>query len=123
MAIVNSNYEFIYVDVGKNGRVSDGSVIESTLFYDLLQQGKLSLPENKDTVKNMNFVFLADEAFSLTENILKPYAQRELTHKKRVYNYRVSRARNCVENAFGLIAVRFRILQSAIHLAQKKHLT
>lgn len=68
----------------------------------------------------MNFVFLADEAFSLTENILKPYAQRELTHEKRVHNYRVSRARNCVENAFGLIAARFRILQSAIHLAPEK---
>lgn len=51
MAIVNSNYEFIYVDVGKNGRVSDGGVIESTLFYDLLQQGKLSLPENKEPWK------------------------------------------------------------------------
>lgn len=32
MAIVNSNYEFIYVDVGKNGRISDGGVIETTKF-------------------------------------------------------------------------------------------
>lgn len=32
----------------------------------------------------------------------------------------MSRARNCVENTFGLIAARFRILQSAIHLAPEK---
>lgn len=31
----------------------------------------------------MNFVFLADEAFTLSQNILKPYAQRELTHEKK----------------------------------------
>lgn len=120
MAIVNSNYEFIYVDVGKNGRVSDGGIIETTLFHDLLIQGKLCLPQNNDTVKNLNYVFLADEAFSLHENILKPYSQRELTYEKRIFNYRLSRARNCVENAFGLISARFRILQSAIHLAPEK---
>lgn len=117
MAIVNSNYEFTYIDVGKNGRISDGGVIESTLFYELLNKGKLHLPKNEDTVKNMNFVFLADEAFSLNENILKPYSQRELTYEKRIFNYRLSKVRNCVENAFGLIAARFRVLQSAINLA------
>lgn len=120
MAIVNSNYEFTYVDVGKNGRISDGGVIESTLFFELLNQDKLHLPKNEVTVKNMNFVFLADEAFSLSENILKPYSQRELNYEKRIFNYRLSRARNCVENAFGLISARFRVLQSAIHLAPEK---
>lgn len=33
MAIVNSNYEFIYIDVGKQGRLSDGGVIEATYFF------------------------------------------------------------------------------------------
>lgn len=33
MAIVNSNYEFIYVNVGKYGRLSDGGIIECTEFY------------------------------------------------------------------------------------------
>ena len=32
MALVDSNYEFIFVDVGKNGRVSDGGVLEHTEF-------------------------------------------------------------------------------------------
>lgn len=72
MAIVNSSYEFTYVDVGKNGRISNGGVINSTLFYDLLNQGKLNLPENKYTVKNMNYVFIVEKAFSLNESILKP---------------------------------------------------
>ena len=41
MALVNANYEFIFVDVGKNGRISDGGVIESTKFYHKLIHGKL----------------------------------------------------------------------------------
>lgn len=73
---------YTYVDVGKNGRISNGGVIETTLFHELLNQGKLELTKNKDTVKNLNYVFLADEAFLLNENILKPYSQRELTHEK-----------------------------------------
>lgn len=67
-------------------------------------------------MNNLNFVFLGDEAFALHEHVLKPYAQRELTHEKRVFNYRLSRARNCVENTFGLISSRFRLLQRAINL-------
>lgn len=41
MALVNSNYEFIFVDVGKNGRLSDGGVIECTEFYHKLINRKL----------------------------------------------------------------------------------
>ncbi|CAI6346434.1 unnamed protein product [Macrosiphum euphorbiae] len=120
MAVVNSNYEFIYVDVGKNGRLSDGGVIECTEFYKSLKEEKLQIPNNDDTVNNLNFVFLGDEAFALHEHILKPYSQRELTHEKRVFNYRLSRARNCVENTFGLISSRFRLLQRAINLNPEK---
>lgn len=120
IAIVNSNYEFIYVDVGKNGRLSDAGIIEFTRFYEELKKGKLELPDNNETVNNLNFVFLSDEGFALHDNILRPYPQRELTEEKRIFNYRLSRARNCVENTFGLISSRFRLLQGAIHLCPEK---
>lgn len=117
MAIVNHNYEFIYVDVGKNGRMSDGGIFETTDFYHKLKGKMLKLPEKKETIKNLNFCFLADEGFALHDNILKPYAQKELDHDKSIFNYRLSRARN-VENAFGIIASRFQILHRPI---QMKH--
>lgn len=120
MAVVNSNYEFIYVDVGKNGRMSDAGVIDCTGFQQSLKCGKLQIPNNDETVNNLNFVFLGDEGFALHEHILKPYSQRELSHEKRVFNYRLSRARNCVENTFGLISSRFRLLQRAINLTPEK---
>lgn len=45
MAIVNANYEFIMVDVGANGRVSDGGVFSNAKFYELLVEKKLNIPE------------------------------------------------------------------------------
>ncbi|KAM0734487.1 Protein ANTAGONIST OF LIKE HETEROCHROMATIN PROTEIN 1 [Formica fusca] len=41
MALVNANYELIFIDVGKNGRISDGGVIECTEFYKRLQSNLL----------------------------------------------------------------------------------
>jgi len=32
MSIANANYEFLYSDIGTNGRVSDGGVIENSKF-------------------------------------------------------------------------------------------
>lgn len=116
MGLVNSNYEFIYVDVGKNGRLSDGGVLEYTEFHRKLLANELNLPDNNETVNNLNYVFIGDEAFSLDDHFLKPYAQRELNSEKRIFNYRLSRARNVVENAFGIIASRFRILHTPINM-------
>ena len=36
------------------------------------------------------FVFVADDALSLTDYCMKPYAQRQLTDEKRIFNYRLS---------------------------------
>ena len=44
MSIANANYEFLYCDIGTNGRVSDGGVIENTKFYEKLLHGELNLP-------------------------------------------------------------------------------
>lgn len=120
MAIVDAKYEFLYVDVGKNGRLSDGGVLEETMFFQHLKDNKLNLPGNAENVADLNFVFIGDEAFAFHEHLLKPFPQRDLNHDRRIYNYRLSRGRNVVENAFGLIAARFRILQSPINVGVDK---
>ncbi|XP_068092062.1 putative nuclease HARBI1 [Hyperolius riggenbachi] len=120
MALVNARYEFLMVDVGKNGRISDGGVMEETEFNRRLKNNELSLPTNAETVGNMNYVFVADEAFALGEHLVKPYPQRGLDRGKRIFNYRLSRARRVVENAFGILAQRFRIFLTTINLEPSK---
>ncbi|XP_050303715.1 probable ATP-dependent RNA helicase DDX49 [Anthonomus grandis grandis] len=120
MAIVNANYEFIMVDFGVNGRISDGGVIDHTIFYQKLKNGKLSLPPKtkpKGSKNTMTFVFIGDESLSLRCDFLKSFGQNELNHDRKIFNYRLSRARCRVENTFGILSARFRIFQGAISIS------
>ncbi|KAK4875480.1 hypothetical protein RN001_011902 [Aquatica leii] len=63
---------------------------------------------------------IADDAFALMENLMKPYPQRHLSHEQRIYNYRLSRARRMVESGFGILVNRWRILLNPIHLNAEK---
>lgn len=119
MAIVNANYEFIYCDIGTNGRISDGGVLENTRFYEKLVAGRLQLPQPRcpqNSTIELPYVFVGDEAFALRRDFLKPFAQRDLIPERKVFNYRLSRARRIVENVFGIMASRFRIFHTEINL-------
>lgn len=126
MGIVNANYEFLFVDVGANGRVSDGGVFSNTAFYEKLVKKDLCIPEPDNlpsTKVKMPYVFVADDAFPLMENLMKPFSKRNLTKEEMIYNYRVSRSRRIIENAFGILASRFRILLNHINLCPEKTIT
>ncbi|XP_057665979.1 putative nuclease HARBI1 [Diorhabda carinulata] len=119
MAIANANYEFIYCDVGTNGRISDGGVINNTVFYKRLVEKKLNIPERQpvtNSTRELNYVFVGDEAFAMRPDLLKPFSRATLTNNRRIYNYRLSRARRVIENTFGILASRFRVLYTAINM-------
>lgn len=97
--------------------MSDGGVLELTSFNRNLRRNK---PTNDSTKENLNFVIIGDEAFALHQYILKLYAQKELNYEKKVFTYRLARARNVVENAFGLLASRFRILHTYLAMTPTK---
>lgn len=115
MALVDSSYRFLYCDVGANGRVADGGVWANTDLAQDLERGLLDIPPpqplpNDD--EDMPFTILADDAFPLRSFIMKPFPHRNLSQEKRLFNYRLSRARRVVENAFGILANRWRVLLS-----------
>lgn len=44
LALVNAKKEFIMVDAGMNGRISDGGVMFYSKFGEIFQEGKLNIP-------------------------------------------------------------------------------
>lgn len=124
LALVDGDYNFIYVDVGTNGRVSDGGVFAKATLSQALEDNSINLPPDQALPgrnKMQPHVFVADEAFPLRHNIMKPYSGRSLiSYERRIYNYRTSRARRIVENAFGILANRFRIFLTKIQLEPDK---
>lgn len=119
-ALVDAEYNFMFADVGCQGRISDGGVFKNSVLWQKITKNELHFPEPEalpGRQKLCPYVILGDEAFALHQNIMKPYAG---VHPKgsmeRIFNYRLSRARRVVENAFGILSVVFRVLRKPMLL-------
>lgn len=122
MALVDANYKFLFIDVGCKGRISDGGIFNRSSLNSALQNNSINIPPPRN-LPNTNvptpFVILADDAFALKSNIMKPYNFRGQNRAEHIFNYRLSRARRMVESTFGLLASRFRLLRTIIELNEK----
>lgn len=119
LAIVDADYNFIYANCGAKGKSSDSGVFQETSFYEAMNENQLSWPEPEPLrhEPNMPFVLVGDSAFALTEKMMKPYpGYHEVGNIKRIFNYRLSRARRIVENVFGILCVVFRMFRNTIAL-------
>lgn len=123
MAICDANYKFLYIDVGANGRVADGGVFNKCSFATTLRNGELNLPQPRPLPGSdaaVPYVIVADDAFPLSANIMKPFPGKNLSASKRVFSYRLSRCRRNIENVFGVMSAIFRVLRSPILLDAAK---
>lgn len=106
--------------VGAYGKSSDSAIFTGSLLYKKLLENTLNLPEPKpiSTVETVCYphVIVGDEAFGIMENVMRPYSGRHLTHKKKIFNYRLSRARRYIECTFGIMANKWRILHKPLNV-------
>lgn len=96
-------------------------VFKKSKFGAKILNDKLPLPPmqplaNTSNADNFPYFFVADAAFPLTKNIMKPFPGLKLTNEQEYYNKRISRARRTIENAFGILVARWRILLSTLYL-------
>jgi hypothetical protein len=115
--VADSESRFIFVDIGAYGKQSDGGTFSASTLYHFLEDIESTLPnpagfEGSET--EMPLVMLGDEASPLKTSLLKPFARKDLSCEERVLNYRLSRARRCVECAFGILTAKWRFLNKAI---------
>lgn len=123
MGICDADYKFLYVDVGCNGRVSDGGVFNKCSYTTARDVGLLHLPKPSPLLGrdvDIPYVLVADDAFALKPNVMKPFPGNHLPASQRVHNYRLSRARRTIENTFGIMSAKFRVLRSPILLDAAK---
>ena len=118
MAVCNARYEFTMVDIGDAGRQSDGGVYKASKLGYAIDHDIINRPPPSNTMSSnaayYPYVFVADDAFQMKPYMLKPYAQVNMTTEKKIFNYRLSRARRVIENSFGIAAARFRIFRRPI---------
>lgn len=124
-ALVDANYKFLYVDVGSKGRISDGGVFKNTNLYKKLEKKELNIPPPEilqiPYKLAVPYFILGDKAFALNEYTLKPFeGTPERGSMERIFNYRLSRARRVVENAFGILSSVFRVLRKPLLLEPEK---
>ncbi|GBO17788.1 hypothetical protein AVEN_25909-1, partial [Araneus ventricosus] len=104
-------------NVGTNGRISDGGAWGKCKLKLALDRNTVNIPEDNNlalTTTKVPYVIVADDAFPLSVNLMKPYPGRGLNDKEMIFNYRLSRARRASENAFGILAARFQIFKQRI---------
>jgi len=100
--------------------ISDGGLFNQSSLAEAIEKNIPTPEADEDTDVVLPYVFVADKAFALKENILMPYGQRNVNNEQRIFNYRLSRARRTVENAFGILSQRFRIFNRPIQLHPSK---
>lgn len=101
----------IFVFVGSQ---NDSSVFTKSAFGRALIKNELDLPHDRNLPGSdlcMPVWCVADQAFPLSRRIMRPYAGQNLAEEKRVFNYRLSRARRVIENTFGILSTRWQIFQ------------
>lgn len=115
LALVDAHYNFIYIDCGGNGRISDGGIYKNSSLYEALNNvnNPLNIPKPKPLPgrqRSIPYCIIGDDAFALSHTLMKPYPRStNLSVKQQIFNYRLCRARRVVENAFGILSTRFRI--------------
>ncbi|XP_052409286.1 uncharacterized protein LOC127953950 [Carassius gibelio] len=121
LALVDADYRFLVVDVGSYGSNSDGGIFANSVLGKALRNGTLNVPPPSELpgapeLGKVNHVIVADEAFPLKPYLLRPYPGRRLPTDKRIFNYRLSRARRISENVFGILSQRFRVFQRTLQV-------
>ncbi|XP_036337422.1 putative nuclease HARBI1 isoform X2 [Rhagoletis pomonella] len=110
LALIDAKYRFSYIHCGSPGRCNDSSIFEKSSLKRELQECALldELSWQYGSTKIPVHV-IGDSAFRLSQHLMKPYPHSvNNTPEQKKINYRLSKCRRVVENAFGHLKARFR---------------
>lgn len=150
MAICNARYRFTMVDVGGYGQESDGGIFKERSFGKMLDHKMnlpppaflpgtttnaphwLSFPGMWQTIMNciaccihiwmnvVSYLWLWCYYVLFGNTAAFVLSGANLSREKQIFNYRLSRARRLIENTFGIMAARWRILERTLEFLPEK---
>ena len=130
MAIAGTDYKFLAYDIGSPGRMSDSGVWNRSMLRPLFTPSATNNPLNIPSpnvlvnpasnkadpkMQAIDYHLVGDDGFGVNVNLMKPYSDKGIRPSQLIFNYRLSRARQVIEVAFGILANRFRCLLNRIH--------
>ena len=91
--VTDGKRRFLYVSAGYPGSIHDSRIYRNS------------------NIKLISPYILGDSAYPISRMLMKPYSHLTSDRKEKFFNYQLSKARVRVEQAFGVLKGRFRILQ------------
>ena len=110
MALVDSNYRFIWGSCGFPGNSHDSVIFQSTNLWNSIQEGMLPNVGKQVGKVNIPPLIIVESAFPLRTWLMKPYTDAVLSPQPKYFNCRLSRARMVTECAYGQLKGRWRVL-------------
>ena len=123
LALADSNYRFLYVDIGAEGSAGDGGTWNKCNLHAAIEDNnRCGFPEDTTLPQDdraLPFHIVGDDAFALKPWLMKPFSHQSQVPHEKIFSYRLSRARRVVENAFGLLQARLRVFGTTLQLDPK----
>jgi hypothetical protein len=114
------------VDRESRGRYGDGGIFAHSKLGKYVET-RLGIPQDKQLPGThlAPHVFVGDKAFPLKTYLMRPYprSQSKGVNEKSNFNYRLSRARRVVENAFGILSQKFKFIRGTYDHYQRMQTT
>ena len=95
---------------GASGSSSDALIFNRGNLKRRIENGTLGLPPPEPLGPggpDLHYFLLGDDAFALMPWLVKPYSRRQLTREERIQDIQ---GRRVVENSYGILVKRFRVL-------------
>ena len=121
LALVNSNYELIHVDIGAEKYSSDGEFWKNSSLKKLLDDDVFPVPSRlTGTNDYVPYVVLADDAFPLQPYLMKRYPGNGRSQKERSFTQVFEATHGTANQAFNILYSRFGVLRGPVYLHPSK---